>query len=69
MNQNATGHIKESGARLITYQDFAQASDKAQFCLDAVRRHMASDAVQTAQRADLYDHQMNVAINEVRRWL
>lgn len=69
MNPKATGHIKESGARLITYQDFAHASDKQQFCLEAVRRHMASDAVQTAQRADLYDHQMNVTVNEVRRWL
>lgn len=69
MRPKATGHIKESGARLITYQDFERATDKPQFCLEAVRRHIASDAVQTAQRADLYDHQMNVAINEVRRWL
>ena len=69
MNPKATGHIKESGARLMTYQDFERASDKPQFCLEAVRRHMASDAVQTAQRADLYDHQMNVTINEVRRWV
>lgn len=69
MNPKATGHIKEAGARLITYQDFERASDKPQFCLEAVRRHMASDAVQTAQRADLYDHQMNVTINEVRRWI
>lgn len=69
MRPKATGHIKESGARLITYQDFERATDKPQFCLEAVRRHIASDAVQTAQRADLYDHQMNVTISEVRRWL
>lgn len=69
MNPKATGHINASCARLITYQDFERAKDKPQFCLEAVRRHMASDAVQTAQRADLYDRQMNVTINEVRRWL
>ena len=55
MNPKATGHIKESGARLMTYQDFERATDKPQFCIEAVRCHMATDAVQTAQKADLYD--------------
>ena len=69
MNPKATGHIKEAGARLFTYQDFERATDKPTFCLEAIRQHITSDAVQTAQRADLYDHQMNVTINEVRRWI
>ena len=69
MNVKVTGHIRESGARLYTFQDFERAQNKPEFCLEAVKRHLATDAVQTAQRADLYDHQMNKTINEVRKFV
>ena len=56
--------IKNDSARLLTYQDFVEAGEENReaFALEAIRRHMASDAYKVAVDADLYDMQRNPTI-------
>lgn len=58
--------IKNDSARLLTYQDFVDAGNENReaFALEAIRRHMASDAYRVAVDADLYDAQQNPTINK-----
>lgn len=58
--------IKNDSARLLTYQDFVEAGDENReaFTLEAIRRHMASDAYKVAVDADMYDAQRNPTINK-----
>lgn len=58
--------IKNDSARLLTYQDFVDAGEENReaFALEAIRRHMASDAYRIAVDADLYDAQQNPTINK-----
>ena len=58
--------IKNDSARLLTYQDFVEAGEENReaFALEAIRRHMASDAYKVAVDADLYDMQRNPTINK-----
>ena len=51
---------------MVTYQDYLEAADVAEFVGRAIGRHMAGAAYRTAVDADLYDRQRNVTINSYR---
>lgn len=62
------GDAVASEARSLTFQDMERArGNLAGFVLSAVRRHIGTEAYRVARRADLYDHQLNPTINELRR--
>ena len=57
---------------MITYQDYEKARDLANFSLTgfilgAINSHKGSEEYETAIRADMYDKQMNVTINDYIR--
>ena len=52
---------------MVTYQDYLEAADVAEFVGRAIGRHMAGAAYRTAVDADLYDRQRNVTINSYTR--
>lgn len=47
---------------MVTFQDFAAAGDKLQFCMNAIGEHKGSEAYCIARDADAYDRQLNTTI-------
>ena len=52
---------------LLTFQDFQNEPNKAEFIGRAISEHVICEEVKTAKNADLYDHQKNVTIHEYVR--
>lgn len=50
---------------MLTYQDFLEAPNRAQFIAKLIREHMNSREYHMAVEADLYDHALNTTINRV----
>ena len=55
---------KTSGDRVLTFQDFERATDRAAFVQEVIDVHTAGTVWRTARDADLYDRQKNKTINE-----